>query len=325
MLTETDRAAEEASCGTASHWTWADQLSTYRFWGLAALYFLSLAGYELTSTFLTKTIAIAAQYSAFHMLSFIGGAVLAIYPAWIASRYNAKAVLFIESALQLIGTILVMAAVSSKAGPMLIAGGFLAGLGAAAIGLSVPIILARGRSDAVTFAVAFGALFVFSRLGDVLYSAVLGLIYNRQAAGAVVVAFAVLPLLFLIPVKASMFKTPPPPRGRSIPPQRRGPVSAAFACLVPFFHLYWIYRIHGEVACVAPSRSILSPGAAVLIGIFVPFLVPMCLASLSDALNHRASEQGKPPHRNTLAVFLWSLFCVPVALALLQSGLNRAV
>lgn len=326
MLTEeADRAAEASSCRAASHWTWADQLSTYRFWGLAAFYFLSLVAYALTNAFLLRTIAAAAQYTAVCMIALLGGAVFAIYPAWIAARYNSKAALFVEAALQLAGTVLIMGPAASEAGPLLIAGAFLLGLGAGAIGLSVPIIVANGRSDGTAFAVAFGALYVFSKIGDMLCSTVFGVLYSHPAAGELVVAFAVLPMIFLIFVKAPMFRDPPPQRGYALTPRRRGPVSTAFTCLIPFLYLYWIYRLHGEVASAAPSRAILSPRAAVLIGIFVPFLIPMCVASLADALNRRAEEQGRPPYRKTLAVFLWSLLCVPIGLGLLQSSLNRAV
>ena len=37
---------------TSIPWTWAEQISTYRFWGLVLCYLLSLIGSTLLSTFL---------------------------------------------------------------------------------------------------------------------------------------------------------------------------------------------------------------------------------------------------------------------------------
>jgi predicted PurR-regulated permease PerM len=92
---------------------------------------------------------------------------------------------------------------------------------------------------------------------------------------------------------------------------------------VPFYGLYWLYRVHGEVAAVAPSRGLLSPRAALLGSTFVPFLAFFAMASLVDALNSRCQELGRPRLRSPVTTFLWALFLAPVAVALIQSSINR--
>jgi hypothetical protein len=92
---------------------------------------------------------------------------------------------------------------------------------------------------------------------------------------------------------------------------------------VPFYGLYWVYRSHGEVAAIAPSRDLLSPRGALWGTILVPFLALFAMASLLDALNARCQHVGRPRLRSPVTIFLWTLLFAPVAVALIQSGINR--
>lgn len=138
-----------------------------------------------------------------------------------------------------------------------------------------------------------------------------------------------LPVLFvalvvLLPASAALFSEPPSLRGASLPIVRRGPVAVAFLCLIPFYHLYWLFRAHGEVASLAPSRLLLSPRMAVGMA-FVPLMFPILTTTLIDQLNARALKVQNRRLRSPVGVFLWSLFLPPVGIAFVQSAMNRAV
>ena len=140
-----------------------------------------------------------------------------------------------------------------------------------------------------------------------------------------VITYMVLGILFLLPVNKSLFHEAPPQRGYSLTPTQREPLTVAISCIIPFYWLYWLYRAHGEITWLAPSRNILSPRASVLAGIFVPFFSPVIITSLIEALNKRASELGKPSYRQAWVIFLWSFIFFPVALGLMQTAMNKAM
>jgi hypothetical protein len=227
--------------------------------------------------------------------------------------------------MQLIGIIIAIVPVFSDIRILYLIGAFLLGLGTGAIGLLIPMTLVNGRGGVEILAISFGSIYVFSKYG-VYYSTVMGgILYNTRAPGNVIISCMILGLIFFIPVKALLFKESPPQRGYSFSLIYRNPISTAFTCLIPFFYLYWIYRVHGEAASIAPSRKYLSPRASLWTSIFAPFLIPVCMTSLADALNSEAAKQDRQPYKKILTIFLWSVFCIPVGLAMLQSILNKAM
>jgi hypothetical protein len=205
----------------------------------------------------------------------------------------------------------------SRAQGVLVAGAVLCGLGTGTIALTVPLTLAAGHGGGTAFAIGFGAMTVFAAIGNLYSTLTISLVYARQdfAAAAVILLLA-LGLIFLLPVRAALFREAPPRRGRAFTPVRRNPVGTAFACLIPFYFLYWIYRAHGEAAAIAIAapENLLSPRAALCVCLFASFLTPFSMVSLADATSGRRS----------LAIFVWSLFFPPVAVALVQSMLNAA-
>ena len=326
MATEGYSRTKDPSPGQEkTPWTWADQISTYRFWGILAFYFFSLIGAGLYHIFLTTEFLPDMEHFPIYSGILRIGSILCIYPAWIAARYNAKAMLLAAGIMQSAGIIVATVPALSGGGILLMPGAFLLGLGSGTIGLLVPVILADGRGGAKVFAISFGSMIVFSRIGETCSLIAGGFVYRIIAPEIIIISSVVLGLFFLIPVKAALFKGAPPQRGYSLLPRFRNPALAALACLIPFYSLYWLYRIHGEVASIVPSRNLLSPRASVLICIFVPFLIPMILTSLSDILINRAEECGRPQNRKALKIFLCSLFCVPIGMALVQSMLNRTM
>jgi hypothetical protein len=123
-------------------------------------------------------------------------------------------------------------------------------------------------------------------------------------------------------VRPSLFREAPAPRGFPLPPKQRDPLEVALLCLLPFYGLYWVYRAHGEVTALAPSRSMLSPVGSLVAGLLVPLILPVMMVSLIDALKSRLSESEAAASR---WVLLWAILLPPVAAALVQSAMNEAV
>jgi len=313
-------------------WTWADQISTYRFWGLLLLYLLSAMSLVALSNFLPVYFQteVAKRSAILLAESLIGiGGLLGFYIGWVTARYRSKVMLLILGIMQLLGGLLVTIPSLVTINIFGLVGGFLIGLGTGGIALAVPSIIAGGRGGTEAFVTAFGLMFLLTRIEQSYLPISMGL--NIQTFGPhptimiSVITYMVLGTLFLLPVKSSLFHEAPPKRGYSLTPTRREPLTVAISCIIPFYWLYWLYRAHGEITWLAPSRNILSPRASVLAGIFVPFFSPVIITSLIEALNKRASELGKPSYRQAWVIFLWSFIFFPVALGLVQTAMNKAM
>ena len=313
-------------------WTWADQVSTYRFWGLLIFFYWSAVSLGILTSFLSMLLSQAlnlpaAQLSVLFSVLAIGG-LFGLCLAWAATRYRTKALLIAAGLIQLAGALLLTVPSLAAVPALRFAGAFLAGLGAGAIALVVPSVLAAGRGGAEAFVVAFGLMFGLSRMAQLTAPASVGRLLESYGFGVLaglVAGWLLFGLLFLLPVKSSLFQGAPGPRGYALRPTRRNPWVVGLLCLIPFYWLYWFYRAHGEVTALAPSRAILSPRAAVLSVLFVGLLNPVILASLVDALNKGAIERDRPTLRRPWVVVLWWVLFAPVAFALVQSSMNRAM
>lgn len=317
-------------------WTWADQISTYRFWGLLIFYFLSTISLGVLSNnlgiFLRNELGMNYSLISLGFLATGVGVVFGFYLAWATARYKTKILLITAGIIQLTGVLLI-AAPESAAVPIFLrmAGAFLLGLGFGAISLAVPSILAGGRGGAEAFALAFGVMYILTEIGQLEATMIFSQLWGQfgySALGTVTAAQLILGLLLLLPVHSSFFGVMPPQRGYSLPPTHREPILVAIGCILPFYWLYWLYRAHGEVASLAPyapSRTILSPRASIWASILVPLIDPILVTSLADALNKHAFEMDRPAYRRSWAVFLLSLLFYPAAMALVQSTMNRVM
>jgi hypothetical protein len=313
-------------------WTWADQVSTYRFWGLLVFFFWSAVSLGILTTFLgvswRETLGLPMGQSSIALAVLAVASLLGLCLAWAAVRTRTKAMLIAAGLMQLAGTLLMTIPEPAVAIELRFAGAFLAGTGAGMIALAVPSVLAAGRGGAEAFVIAFGTIYLLSRIAEVAFQSVMGQLVSAAGFGVLtglLAAWLVIGLIFLLPVKASLFQGAPGPRGRALEPARRNPWVVGLLCFVPFYWLYWLYRAHGEVASLAPSRAILTPRAAVLAGLLTAPLFPVSLASLADALNAGAAARGLPALRRPWVVVFWSLLFYPVAYGLLQSSMNRAM
>ena len=278
--------------------------------------------------FLTNTIGLRpAETGALLAVLGIGG-LFGFYLAWAIARHRTKRLLILAGCIQLFGGLLMTIPGLAAIPALRFVGAFLVGLGAGTITLGVPSILAGGRGGAEAFVLAFGVAFTFSRIGQMTAPAIVGGLLNTYgftALATTVAAWLVLGLLFLLPVKSSLFQGALGQRGYSLTPTHREPLIVALLCLVPFYWLYWLYRAHGEVTSLAPSRSILSPRASVLASLLAPLLYPVIVTSLADALNKGAVGLGRPVYRRPWVTFLWAVLFLPAATALVQSDMNGAM
>jgi MFS family permease len=314
---------------TRPSWTWADQLSTYRFWGLLIFYVLSVfvVNYLLNILQLIVFDRIGASEAQKGLLIGVRaiGSLFGFYLAWAATRWRAVPLLIIFGLLELAGVAMIFLPGTTIA--INLVGSAVLGMGVGALTLTVPALIAGGRGGAEMFLVSFGIVSAMSTLGGTaLAGALAGMLLPLKSDVHALILVGipiVIGVLFLLPVKRELFNEPPPPRGYALTPTHRNPVAVGLLCLVPFYWLYWFYRAHGEVASLAPSRGLLSPRGAVLGAIFVPLLYLVTMTTLIEALNKGAAQQGKPPLRSPWVVFLWGFLLLPVGTALIQSAVNQ--
>jgi hypothetical protein len=308
-------------------WTWADLVSTYRFWGL--LLFFVFSG--IVSSSLSVNIAMLERQYGFtvHQIGLlfwtrIYAVPLGFWLAWAAIRSKPLPVLLTVAGFQVLAAALMgvgwpeghqLAAVAVKFGCIYLAD--------AVIQLVAPTVIAAAMGGGEMFFVAFGTMFLFRQfvgwVNPMLYSAVVA---SHIGWTAPLAAEALAGLICLAPVRHVLFTAAPPPRGRALEPVHRGPIiTAILSTVVPFYFLYWSYRAHGEAAHLEPSRRLLSPRAGAWAFFGVP--APIILAALADHFNQRAASWGMSRVRRVWGVVLWGIFLMPVAIGLLQDALNR--
>lgn len=314
-------------------WTWADLVSTYRFWGLLLIFVFS--GLACNSLAVSMPALLRDQYglSNVHMASVLASRFwmvpLAFYLAWAAIRSKPVPVLLTLGGLQvLMAAFLVWVRPESHQAIVLSVEFGCMYLADYVVQLVAPAVIANAMGGGEVFFLAFGVMFLFRQLLGAVSGVLFGAI--AQSVGSTsstlytvpVLVAALVGLICLLPVRHVLFAVPPPARGRALQPVRRGPaVTALLSALVPFYFVYWLYRVHGEAAHLEPSRRLLSPRAAAWSVLGIP--EPIVLATLADHLNQTAAARGMPRIRRVWGIILWSIFFMPAAIGLLQAALNR--
>ncbi len=316
-------------------WTWADLLSTYRFWGLFLWFVLTSTGMQYHNMFLlvhlTERLGLTPSYAGTAMFIARSAALpLALIVAWAAIRTRPVLTLLITGGL----TALAAFAFTASWSRGLVAMATVAMLVCLSVAsyvvtLLFPTLIAGALGGYEAFFVAFGVSFLFQyAMGAAMNGAYSGTFDSAglEATAYVSAGLLVAAVIFLLPVKHVLFTVEPPPRGRSIAPKHREPILAGLlTAIVPFYFLYWLYQSHGEAAHLRPSRALLSPRGAVWIAV-IPLLglvmIPVMLTTMADNLNLRAVELGLPRICRPWVVFLFTLLFAPVAIGVLQSGLN---
>lgn len=313
-------------------WTWADQISSYRYWGLLAFYSLSIVGGS--SIFMTFPILVAERGLSATQVAVLAssiqvGGLFGFFLAWTATRKNPVKTLLFFAVLQLSGAALMATQVLVA----MVIGAAVFGAGAAAVLISVPAIIAGGRGGVEAFMVAFAAVAMFAGIVKSAAPALAAIFLLNIPSPAAPLIFIGIPvtvgLIFLSRVDRGLFNEPPALRVSVSEPRKRTPLTVTWLGVIPLFGLFyglrWLFRAHGDVIAIAPSPRLLSPRSAVVAAVLIPFLVPVMTTTLTDLLNNRAMERGLAPLQSPMAIFLWSLVFYPVALGLVQSAINRSL
>ena len=325
-------------------WTWADQISTYRFWGL--LFFtIFLLVPELwinmyLMIFLTDTVGISVPTAGIFFAVKSFSIFIGIWLAWLTIRMKNHYLLYLYSFLVLAGLLLLYLVASSASGLSakvffgIIASLFF-GLTFGALILTVQAIISGGRGGSGMFVISYGLILCYILSDDISIPNRLTSIYelldNARDIILFLLGFVIIGTLLLIPVKAILFNGDPPKREFGLTPKYRNPWIVLLLCLVPGFNIYYIihlyYRYHGEVNTIYPSQNILSPRAAVwcTILLITLFLGPAMLSSLNTSLTDKLTAEGNQKFYKNRMVILWAFLCLPISFALIQSNLNTAI
>lgn len=220
-------------------WSWADQVSTYRFWGLFAFYLMSVAaagslfGFGIFWVIYDTTSSATALGAAGFVMRFakILGFLLAL--AWVLAHVQPKRALFVFASLQLIGAALI--AVAAVFGDWLYyLAAFFFGAGLGGVLLGVPAVIAGGRGGVETFVLVIGTIAISETFVASMSILTFSVINSPGVLATATGAVILLGLLFLIPVNRVFFSEPPPSRVRSFPPTRRNPSRWVFYRSFPF-------------------------------------------------------------------------------------------
>lgn len=273
-------------------WTWADQISSYRFWGLLLFFFFML----IPNIILNYSYSIFRESSGlaateigyiFSIKSFasFGG----LWLAWFLVRSKNHHLLYLYSGFTIIGLLLIYFMPSL---PSIFIGAFLIGLSFGAISLAIPAIISGGQGGSEMFVVSFGLITLIELSAwnsfSLMFSSLIDFFDEKNNLFLIAILAAIIGTALLAPVNAKLFYSNPPRRAFSLKPTYRNPWSVALLCLIPLFNIYYIihlaYRYHGEVNTINPSQKILSPRAAAWCAILLSVISPITTSSLNDRL-----------------------------------------
>jgi len=312
-------------------WTWADQISSYKFWGIF-LFFIFLL---IPNVILNFSFSIFREYydmssteiaSAFVFKSFAG--LGGLWLAWFMIRMKNHYLLFLYSGFTIIGLLLILFMPSIISLSICF---FLIGLSFGAISLAIPAIISGGKGGSEMFVVSFGLITFFEVVAWTSFNGLFGSLFDiiQTPKSYIIIGLvsSIIGTILLLPVKAELFNIPPPERKKFLTPIHREPVIVALLCLIPLYNIYYIlhlsYRLHGEVNQINPTQYILSPRASVWSTLFLSILSPIIVSSLNTNITLKLKENNATRFYKTWAIILWSFIFIPISYALIQSNLNQ--
>lgn len=308
-------------------WTWADMISTYRFWGLLLLLMNVVGAQALLSTIFPLHLQDFHSVSLPQLGTFFSIATMSqvagFLPAWVASRWHPKWILIGLTALNLLSAPFVLGDIDLQ---LSLTSAIIFNFTFGAIIMIIPIILSGGRGGMLTFAFVFGLSTIVSAMGR--FSALSSLsplsdTYGFDTLRWVIVANIGLGLLFLLPTNGVYFLQSPRVRNQQDLIQVRSPIAVGLFSLIPIVPIYYLYRFHKEMASVGEEKMIPNAWIGLLVSLF-PFTAPLILTNLVDASSAWLAKMGRDPLRRSWPVTVAGYIFFPVALGLVQDVLNQS-
>ncbi|MDC7223997.1 MAG: hypothetical protein PQJ60_09670 [Spirochaetales bacterium] len=312
-------------------WSWADQISTYRFWGIL-LFALFLSFSHTIITYLSILLRDSYDFdmASVSLAQGLGGGVkfLGLWSGWFLIKRRDLLLFYIYAACSALAFFLFFLFPTPF---FLILSSLLSGFVLGGIALAVPALISGGRGGREMFLVSFGLISLVQQLtwssAAWMSARLFHLPYGESKIFFLLSFFFVLAgIVCLIPVNKDLFQGAPPERSRELPPQNRDPLALALMGLIPLYNLYHIphvaYRLHGEVSHFKKTGKILSPRAAVWCTLLLPLIAPMILCSLNSVLISLLEEKGRERFHKNGPIIFWSFLFIPAGYALIQSNLN---
>ncbi|XKM13444.1 hypothetical protein RCS94_10520 [Orbaceae bacterium ac157xtp] len=305
-------------------WTWADLISSYRFWGLCVFssltLFISLILHLRVYSMLYNGLD-PIDFAALMSLKSVT-TVLAIIPAWLASRLKNKMIgLYLFGVFIILG-MLVFPLMNDNLF-ILYSSVFVIYLFIAAIVLLVAGLIAKALDSVEFYILIFGFVAILKFLVECNYSSLLVYEYSigDQYLYILGLIIMVIAMLFLLPIRKDPFAENPPIRQvKGVKDTYHDPIAVFFlTIIVPFYFVYWFVRVHRLIRVYSQSAKLMTPAGAGWSVFFVPFAMPIMLITLNDVINE---QQGEPKKANC-GLILLSLFLLPFAIAKVQGKLNR--
>ena len=311
-------------------WSWADKISTYRFWGIVLFYLCSISSFFIFSvTYLRwfesmglQIDTIAVFFSTFQLLGVVG-----LFIGWIVVKFaKIKPGLLVFAVVQIVGICVLI--LFDNPGLRIIGAG-LWGLGYSPIFVIMPSALAGGKSSMSTFAGLYFVVLFYERLQNIALGAEIGYLHFLDTispvAYTVFMGFPVLVAIgFLLPVKSVLFEEQPKERLKPLDLKHHSVLARFLLCIIPFYSVYFMYKIHGQAANFSRTSKLLSKKGALWISLLFPVTLPVITTTLYDVLQEYAKEKNVQTHKKGLILIFTVLF-FPVTAALVQSDMNKLI
>ncbi|GAA5103845.1 hypothetical protein GCM10023211_00670 [Orbus sasakiae] len=308
-----------------SEWTWADLISSYRFWGLIIfIFFLNLI--NVTFSYIAPFLVSEYGYPYYHigyLVSFRSvGLFLAIIPAWVASRTKSYYALYVFSAIAIL-SLLGISLFSDNLFIMSICL-FCIALSTGASTLFIAANIAKATNSIEFFVLAFGLLSTVTWMSNFIAPVEMALLVDSLGYKIVFIInifIVIAGVLFLLPIKKTLFTENPSLRHvESFGKTYHEPVvTFLLATIIPFYLIFWFVRAYRDIRYYSQSAKLMTPFGAGWSALLVPFAMPVMLIVLNDVINEKKGAIRK----TNWGLILISLFLLPIGVAVVQNKLNE--
>ncbi|WP_392558271.1 MFS transporter [Orbus mooreae] len=304
-------------------WTWADLVSSYRFWGLI-IFTICISPTVMLLSFvlpnLKEDLYLSAKESGLIFIIRALGILFGIVPAWIASRAKSYYSLYVFALFIILA--LLMAYFTTNFFVLLVCS-FLMGLFFSASGLLIAANIAKAVNSIECFVLVFGLISISSATVMIIPPLLVYIIstFGYKDTFLVCTGIIVIAVLFLLPTNKSLFNEAPRIR------QVEGGIKLShdpiltflLFAIIPFYFIYWCIRTHQYIRNYSQSASLLTPFAAGWCSLLVPFAIPVMLINLNDAIDDACLLDKCSRWK----LILLTIFLLPIAVAIVQDRLNQ--